>query len=168
MIAVMGPPVIRKENTYLLIKSRIMNKINFEIIINAPRQKVWDVLWGETSYPEWTSVFSEGSHIITDYKKGSKVLFLDGKGQGMVSRIAEHIPPEYMSFEHLGFVKDGIEDTESEEVKKWSGSHENYKLDEVNGKTRLQVDMDITEDFKDYFQNTWPKAMVRIRDLSEN
>ena len=144
-----------------------MKNLIFETVINAPRTRVWDVLWGENSYPEWTSVFSEGSHILTNYKKGSKVLFLDGKGQGMVSRVAENIPNEYMSFEHLGTVINGKEDTESEEVKKWAGSHENYTLSEVNGKTVLKIDMDITEDFKDYFQNTWPKALDKVKEISE-
>lgn len=145
-----------------------MEKINFEININAPRSKVWEVLWGKESYPAWTSVFSEGSMAVTDWKKESKVLFLDGKGQGMVSMVAENIPNEFMSFRHLGVVKDGVEDTESDEVKKWAGSLENYSLKEVNGKTELKVDMDISADYKDYFEKIWPKALEKVKDLSEN
>jgi hypothetical protein len=144
-----------------------MEKQEFKITINAPREKVWGILWGDTTYPEWTSVFSEGSHAETDWKQGSKVLFLDGKGSGMLSKIAENVPNEYMSIEHLGFVKDGKEDTESDEVKKWAGAHENYTLKNVDGNTELKVDMDITEEYKQYFQDTWPKAMDKIKSIAE-
>ena len=38
-----------------------MEKLKFSININAPREKVWDVLLGEKTYPQWTSVFSPDS-----------------------------------------------------------------------------------------------------------
>lgn len=135
--------------------------------INAPREKVWDILWDDKSYREWTSVFSEGSRVETSWEEGSKVLFLDGKGSGMVSRIAKNKAPEFMSFEHLGEVKDGIEDTTSEKVKNWSGAFENYTLRETNGNTTLEVDLDISDDFKEYFTETFPKALKKVKELAE-
>jgi hypothetical protein len=145
-----------------------MEKQEFKIAIDAPREKVWNVLWEDATYREWTSPFSSGSHAETDWKKGSKVLFLDGRGMGMVSTIAENIPHEYMSFEHLGVVKDGVEDTESDEVKKWAGAHENYTLKNVSGKTELVVDMDINDEYKDMFSEIFPKALQKVKELSEH
>lgn len=144
-----------------------MEKQEFKIAIDAPREKVWKVLWTEDSYRAWTAPFSEGSHAITDWKKGSKVLFLDGKGAGMVSTIDESIPNQFMSFKHLGVVKNGIEDTDSEEVKGWAGAHENYTLKDLQGKTELVVDMDINDEFKDYFSATFPKALQKVKELAE-
>jgi len=144
-----------------------MERKNFSISINASRAKIWDVLWSDSSYRKWTSVFAEGSRAETDWKKGSKVLFHDGKGDGMVSTIMENIPNEFMSIKHLGEVKNGIEDTASEKVKQWAGAMENYTLKEVNGKTELNVDMDIAEEYKDYFLTTWPKALEKIKELAE-
>jgi hypothetical protein len=86
----------------------------------------------------------------------------------MLSRIAENRPNEYMSIEHLGEVKDGVEDTSSERVKDWAGAHENYTLKKVNGKTELIVDMDITEEFKEMFSKMWPVALDNLKRLSEN
>jgi len=145
-----------------------MDKLNFKAVINASPEKVWKVLWADDTYRKWTSAFSEGSYAETDWKKGSKVLFLDGEGRGMVSRIAENRPNEYMSIEHLGEVKDGVEDTTSEKVKDWAGAHENYTLKKVNGKTELIVDMDITEEFKEMFSKMWPVALDNVKKLSEN
>lgn len=147
-----------------------MEKMTFNTTINASREKVWNILWDDASYPAWTSAFCEGSHAVTDWQKGSKVLFLDGNKSGMVSRVAENVPNEYMSFEHLGEVKDGIEDTESEQVKAWAGAHENYTLTTTGSKTALLVEMEcanVPDDFKDYFRKTWPLAMDKIKALAE-
>jgi uncharacterized protein YndB with AHSA1/START domain len=71
-----------------------MEKMNFSIDINAPREKVWKTLWEDASYRKWTRVFIEGSHAVTDWQEGSKVLFLDGKGEGMVSKVQTNRPNE--------------------------------------------------------------------------
>ncbi len=145
-----------------------MEKLNFKTVINATPEKIWKILWDDATYRKWTSAFAEGSYAETDWKQGSKVLFLDGQGSGMVSRIAESRPHEYMSFEHLGEVKDGVEDISSERVKAWAGSHENYTLKKIDGKTELIIDMDITPEFKDMFAQIWPKALENVKQLSEN
>lgn len=145
-----------------------MKKMNFSIIINASKEKVWQTLWNDNNYRKWTSVFCEGSHAITDnWKEGSKVLFMDPKGNGMVSSIAVNRPNEFMSFKHLGEVKDGVEDTTSDKVKGWAGARENYTLNELNGKTELLVEMDVNDEFKDYFINMFPKALNKVKQLSE-
>lgn len=145
-----------------------MEKLNFSVDINAPKEKVWKTLWDDATYPKWTGVFAEGSHAKTDWKEGSKVLFLDGKGSGMVSKIETIRPTDFMSFQHLGEVKEGIEDTESEKVKDWAGAHENYTLKENKGTTELLVDMDMNEEYKDMFMKMFPKALEQVKILSEN
>ena len=145
-----------------------MEKLNFKTVIDASPEKIWKILWSDDTYRKWTSAFSEGSFAQTDWKQGSKVLFLDGSGQGMVSRIAENRPNEFMSIEHLGEVKDGVEDTTSDRVKAWAGAHENYSLKKVNGKTELSIDMDITDEYKDMFTQIWPKALENVKNLAEN
>ncbi|MFT3823127.1 MAG: SRPBCC domain-containing protein [Chitinophagaceae bacterium] len=144
-----------------------MEKKEFTITIDAPKETVWQVLWNDGSYRKWTAVFSEGSRAETDWKTGSKVLFLDAKNAGMVSVVAENRPNEYMSFKHLGFVKDGVEDLESEAVKKWAGATENYTLRSSNGSTELIVDMQITKEYMDYFSEIWPKALQLVKELAE-
>lgn len=145
-----------------------MEKLEFNSTINANPEVVWDILWGKDSYDQWTSVFAEGSTVKTDWKEGSKILFVDGKGSGMVSYIDAKKPYEFMSFRHMGTVKEGVEDFDSPATKEWAGSKENYWLKEVNGKTELKVDIDVTSEYRDYFEKTWPAAMQRIKELAEN
>jgi hypothetical protein len=85
----------------------------------------------------------------------------------MVSRVAEHRPNEFLSLEHQGVVKDGIEDTDSAEVKKWAGARENYALRETAGGVTLTVEMDTVDDHKKLFEETWPKALTVLKNLSE-
>ncbi len=86
-----------------------MEKIQKSITIQAPKEVVWDVLLQDESYRKWTVAFSEGSYAETDWQEGSRVLFKDGSGHGLVSKIRVHKPNEYISIEHLGVIKDGVE-----------------------------------------------------------
>lgn len=145
-----------------------MKKLEFKTVIDASPEKIWEVLLGKDTYPIWTAVFAEGSNVKTDWKKGSKAIFLDGKGNGMVSEIAENIPGKFLSIRHLGDVINGKEDLESEKVKEWAGAYENYTLTEVDGQTEWSISLDIVEDYEDYMMDTWPQALKKVKELAEN
>lgn len=144
-----------------------MKQLNFSIQIKAPKDKVWSTLLDDKTYRQWTSIFSEGSYVVGNWQQGSKILFLDGKGSGISSEVAKHIPNEYISIQHLGAIANGIEDFNSEETKKWSGALENYAVMEKNGTTTLDIEIDVTDDFEAYFQTTWPKALEKVKELAE-
>lgn len=150
-----------------------MEKLHFEIHIQATPEKVWNTMLSDETYRQWTSVFNPGgSYFNGDWSEGSKILFLgpnpDGSGEGgMVSRINENRLHEFISIEHVGFMKDGLEDTTSDEVKKWVPSFENYTFVEKEGGTDVLVDMDITDAFKGMFDDTWPKGLLLLKELCE-
>lgn len=144
-----------------------MKTLEFKTMINASPEKVWEVLLGKDTYPIWTAGFAEGSNVKTDWKKGSKAIFGDGKGNGMVSEIAENIPNKFLSIRHLGDLIDGKEDLDSEAVKEWAGAHENYTLTEVDGQTEWLVSAEIVESFEDYMLKTWPLALQKVKELAE-
>ncbi|MBO9152100.1 SRPBCC domain-containing protein [Chitinophaga sp. GCM10012297] len=145
-----------------------MQQLTFNITIDAPREKVWNVLWGKDSYPEWTRAFSETSGVETDWKKGSKVRFVDANNEGMVSRISDAVPNEYMEITHEGVIKNGQEDFSTAEAEGWAGAKEIYTLKDDNGKTELLIHTDITDEYADMFKGMWPKALDEVKRLSEN
>jgi uncharacterized protein YndB with AHSA1/START domain len=148
-----------------------MEKLQFKIDINASNEKVWNTMLEKETYNKWTEVFSPGSHYVGNWSKGSKILFLgpgaDGKVGGMVSRIRDNRLYEFISIEHLGEVIDGVEDTTSDRVKLWAGALENYTLVNNDGKTELIVEMDINQEYKEMFEDTWPKALQKLKELCE-
>ncbi len=143
-----------------------MEKLHFSIVINASNQKVWETMLGNDTYKIWTDVFGPGSYFVGDWSEGSKMLFLapdeKGKLSGMVSKIKESKPYEFVSIEHIGEVEDG-----KEEVSDWAGALENYTFKKIDGKTEVLVDVDINEDFKELFQGLWPKALHKLKELAE-
>ncbi len=144
-----------------------MEKIHFETIINAPVEKVWDTMLEDETYRQWTRAFTKGSHFEGSWKEGEKILFLDPEGDGMVSIIAENRLHEFISVKHIGIVKNGVEDTESEEAQKWAPAYENYTFTDHDGKTAVSVDMDIEEEYEAMFKEMWPKALDLLKDLCE-
>lgn len=144
-----------------------LKRISFSTTIKATKEKVWAVLWSDETYKAWTSAFCEGSYAVSDWNEGSKILFLDGKGSGMYSTIAKKIPGGFMSFKHIGAVKDNIEQPLDEQTKSWSGCTENYTLNETAGVTELTIELDVVESFMDYFTKTFPVAIENIKTLAE-
>jgi uncharacterized protein YndB with AHSA1/START domain len=145
--------------------------LHFEIIIDAPPEKVYNTMIDEKLYQEWTSEFSPGSHFIGSWDKGSKVLFLgpdkDGNQSGMVSFIKENIPNKFISIEHIGFVENGKEITSGPAVEDWAGAMENYTFFSEGESTLLEVDMDTNKEFKQMFDNSWPAALKKLKDICE-
>ena len=151
-----------------------MKKLQFTVSINASVNKVYDVMLGKSNkstYEQWTSMFNPTSTYEGSWNKGDKICFVgtDEKGEkgGIVSEIAENIPNQFVSIRHYGLVSAGKEITEGPEVEKWAGGLENYSFEENNGTTVVTVELDTTEDFTDYMNEHYPKALGRLKEVCE-
>jgi len=149
-----------------------MQKLHVSILINASKEKVWHTMLDDKTYREWTAAFNPGSYYKGDWNKGSKILFLGpnpetGEEGGMVSRIADNKPYEYISIEHLGILQNGVEDTTSDEARKWAPAFENYSLIEKAGVTEVVVDLDIDETETELFTQMWLEALQKLKELAE-
>jgi hypothetical protein len=151
-----------------------MKTLQFKIEINATAQKVYDAMLGLTNkstYEYWVSVFNPTSTYEGSWEKGSKIYFVgvdeNGKKGGMVSLIEANQPATFVSIKHYGFLDGEVEITTGELVEKWTGGHENYTFQEQEGKTILTVDMDTVEDYEDFFNTTYPKALEKLKEISE-
>jgi hypothetical protein len=149
-----------------------MQKRHYSILINAPKDKVWHSMLDDKPYREWTRAFNEGSYYKGSWEKGSKILFLGpgpktGEEGGMVSRIAENKPYEFISIEHLGIVQNGVEDTTSEAARAWAPAYENYTFNDKDGATEVLVDIDIEDEHVQMFNEMWPEALRKLKELAE-
>ncbi|HZW63791.1 MAG TPA: SRPBCC domain-containing protein [Flavobacteriaceae bacterium] len=151
-----------------------MKKLQFSKTINAPVSKVYNTMLGldniET-YQQWTKVFNPTSTYEGKWKKGTKIVFVgtheDGTRGGMISEVIENIPNSFVSVKHYGVLDGEKEITTGPEVEKWAGGLENYFFESHGKSTIVTVETDSTEDFIAYFTETWPKALNRLKELSE-
>ncbi len=150
-----------------------MKKLNYQIDIQAPAEKVFRTMLGLddiSTYEQWTALFNPTSSYEGNWDKGSKIYFTgihEGKKGGMVAEIAENIPNKYISIRHYGILDGDKEITEGPEVESWAGGLENYSFQEFDGITSVAVEVDTTEEYGEYFDQTWPKALKKLKEITE-
>ncbi len=145
-----------------------IEKLVFEIDINAPKEKVWQKLWGKDTYSQWTSAFTEGSYFEGDFKQGNRVHLLAPGGEGLYSDILFLKENEMLVFSHIGYVKDKQELPLDEETAVWTGSLESYTLTETSAGTHLKVELDNQKEHHDKMRELFPKALFKLKELCES
>lgn len=146
---------------------RNVKQLNFSIVINAPVQTVWQRMLSDVGYRNWTSAFCEGSYFKGSWQQGETIRFLSPSGDGMVATIAEHIPLELLSIKHLGFIVAGKDDFSSDNVTSWAPAFENYYFSVGPEGTELRIEQDIAPEYEQYMQDSWPKALQKLKALCE-
>lgn len=145
--------------------------LKFEKAINASPEKVFKTMIDKKGYNQWTAPFNETSQFEGTWEKGSKILFIgtdsNGKKGGMVGRIKENRPYEFIGIEYLGLVKEDQEITEGPEVDSWAGSMENYWFFPEGNGTKMVVNLESNQEFMSFFQETWPNALDILKNISE-
>ncbi len=150
-----------------------MQKLKFSIHINAEKEKVWNNMLDDATYREWTTVFNPGSHYEGSWENGSEMRFLGpdpktGEMGGLMSVIEENKPFDFVAIKHIGVINNGVVDTTSEEVKKWTPAYENYTFRDEDGGTLLFVELDIDESLGDMFNEMWPLALKKLKEITED
>ncbi len=144
-----------------------MTNLHYAIQISAPREKVWDVMLGDATYREWTAVFMPGSYYQGDWSEGSKMLFLgpgaEGEAEGgMAAVVKEHRPHEFVSLEYHAEIRNGVE------VPMAGNGFENYTLKDIDGGTEVSIDLlNLPDEYVDMFDESWPKALEKLKELAE-
>lgn len=150
----------------------MMKKLNYQIDIRAPKQKVYEKMIDRKTYKQWTAEFNPTSDFEGSWDKGSKIRFIgisdEGKKGGMLAEIAENIPSEFISIHHYGMLDGDNEITSGPAVEAWAPAYENYTFTEANGITTVTIEVDTNEEYIDYFDQTWPKALNKLKEVSEN
>lgn len=142
-----------------------MNEFQFSIEINASKQKVWSTLWEDSTFRDWSNIIDEGTYLKGEMKEGNEVEFLSSvNGYGVTSLVEKLIPYEYVLFKHHA---DTQESGQQERDKEWTGGKESYSLTENNGITKLIIKTDIPKELEEIFNDRLPKALERIKEISE-
>ena len=144
-----------------------LQTIKKEVTINASRETVWDVLTKDEHTRNWYAAFSEGSHAKTDWKEGSKAIFSDDSGCGLIARIVESQPPATIAMEFEGVLTGSREDFEGPVAQALKGGKEIYRLTGQNGTTQLAISADMDEKYLGAMAGAWDHALAKIKALAE-
>jgi hypothetical protein len=151
-----------------------MEKMQFKKSINASAQKVYEAMLGlkdKSTYEFWTEAFNPTSTYEGSWNEGGKIYFVgtdeNGKKGGMISEISENKPARFVSIRHYGFLDGDKEITTGEQVEKWQDGRENYTFEEKSGVTTVTVDIDVIDDYREYFKETYPKALNKLKEVVE-
>lgn len=137
------------------------------IKIKSSPHKVWKVLTNKEKYKLWTAPFTDGSYYEGEMQYLNKIYFLSPDNIGLVSEVKVCIPDFQLSFEHLGTVKDGVEDLDSVEFGSWKGARETYTLSFNDGITTLDIYQDMSAKENQFFDSKWDTALEIIKQIAQ-
>lgn len=151
-----------------------MKKKQYSIHINAPVEKVFTAMLGledKSTYEAWTALFNPSSTFEGSWDKGGKIYFVGsdehGNRGGMIAEIEEHIPNKFISIRPYGILEGTKEIISGEKVDSWVGGHENYTFSAKDGVTTVLVEIDVVDEYTDYFNNTYPNALEKLKEICE-
>ena len=145
-----------------------MKHLEYDIDIAADRKTVWNTMLEPDTYKEWVKESWPGSFYEGRWAKDEEIRFLSPEGGGTVARIVELKPHEAVMAEHVGVVNaDGTEDRSPGAGNDWIGTTERYTFREKNGKTNVKVEIDTTPDWEAMFNDGWPGALRKLKEVTE-
>ncbi|HTE57883.1 MAG TPA: SRPBCC domain-containing protein [Verrucomicrobiae bacterium] len=142
-----------------------MKEIQFLVEIHAPKEKVWDTLWQDQTLREWAGIIDPGTYMSGELKEGKEVQFISSEnGYGVTSLVERLVAHEFLLLRHQA---DTQGSGEKERAQEWTGGKESYSLVEKDGTTTLTAVFDVPSEMEEYFKDTYPKALERVKVLAE-
>lgn len=142
-----------------------MKELQFSVTINASQDRVWRTLWGASTFTQWASVIDPQTYMKGELIEGEKVEFISAQGgYGVTSLVAKVQAPKYLLLKHQADTQDeGVNEREQE----WTGGEESYVLEEADGLTTLTVTFGVPPTQEAYFEDIYPKALQKLKELTE-
>jgi hypothetical protein len=143
-----------------------MKKLHFSVEINADNEKVWKTLWQDETYRSGPAPLAKVLMLSAIGKKVARSSSFLPMGKACTAGLQKASLTSTFLQAHRRNEKRS-KTTLTEETKAWSGSEENYTLSSDGKITKLNVDMDVVDEYEDYFSKTFPKAFEIVKEISE-
>lgn len=145
-----------------------MKKLEYSISINATTKKVWDIMLQPSTYVQWVEAAWPGSFYEGKWEQGEKIKFISENGSGTLAVIKELKLYEYLLAEHSAILgKGGIEDVTSDMAKGWVGTTESYYFSGDDTTTNLNVEIVTNPAWEKMFNDGWPNALKKLKEICE-
>jgi uncharacterized protein YndB with AHSA1/START domain len=140
------------------------NQLEFSITIKASKENVWKTLWSDETFRQWANIIDEGTYMVGVLQEGNEIQFISGNGYGVTSLVEKLIPGDFLLIRHKADTQDVGQRAREDQ---WTGGKESYTLKEVDGFTTLTAIFDAPPELEDYFNETYPKAFEKVKELAE-
>lgn len=146
-------------------------RLQFREHIARTPQQVHAIMVAPDTYRQWTAEFNPSSRYEGEWSEGKSLRFVGEDPAGNIGGIIGHIrlnePGVYVSIEHYGLIKDNTEIWSGPEVDGWVGAREDYHFAPEGEGTLLTVVLESTPEFESYFQESWPRALRKLKQVCE-
>ena len=145
-----------------------MPQLHYSIQIDQAPLTVHNVLVDKEAYATWTYSFSSASRFDGDWSEGSQMLFtFVGANQtqwGMVARVDKNQPGELIQLRYVDQWKNNPQTPHN-----WNSALETYRFIPISQGTKLSctLEVDNNEACIAFFDQAWPAALQRLKDLCE-
>ena len=139
-----------------------MKNLEYKTQIKASAEKIWETLWNQESYKEWSSVMNEGARYEGNFAEGTYVDLYDANNNGMFNFVEKNIPNREMTMQHKGWIYGGKRDDQN-----WTDSRETYLLTENEDGAELKINVSAMDEFVDFFNSNYPKVLEKVKQLAE-
>lgn len=139
-----------------------MNRLQFDIEINAPQDLVWQLMWDKNTFSEWMLPMGEGHYFEPTLIAGGKIRWLTPNGDGMYGKVKKLIPGEKIVFEHQGWIIKGensmVDTFKSEEL---------YSLKSEKKITHVCLEVDTFDEYTALMKEKYPLVLEALKKIAE-
>ena len=127
-----------------------MRHIKKEFLLNCKPEEAWQLVVDRNKYQKWAFAFQEGSTYTGDMGLNETISFVDGSGDGLVSKVVVFEPEKEIEFSFLGEITSG----KYVEVPAFSEMLEHYIFEPVGNQTKMLVDVAMGDEYYDMMNIT--------------
>ncbi|ACT91768.1 SRPBCC family protein [Dyadobacter fermentans] len=138
-----------------------------DIHIQASAEQIWRIITEDEHNVKWLAAFGEGNIAQTDWQEGSKARFTDDSNVGLIAVIRESRPFEKILIQNIGILTDGKEDYDSDEAIESQEFFEQYLLTPEDNGVRMQVQVNVEDEFYDEISDCWERALGIMKGQAE-
>lgn len=139
-----------------------MKHIQKEFLLNCKPEEAWQLVVDRNKYQKWAFAFQEGSTYTGDMGLNETISFVDGSGDGLVSKVVVFEPEKEIKFSFLGEITSG----KYVEVPAFSDMLEHYIFEPVGNQTKMVVDVTMDDEYYDMMNEMWDQAGIELIKLS--
>jgi len=149
-----------------------MKNLKFSIDIQSSPAHVYDTMIHPNLLLDWLRVFSVDSSYSGDWDKGGYITFTtineNGILCGLKCVVEENNLNELIVLQPIELMEGEEFFTSPEKLNDLEKTSEKYIFEETEDGARLRIEAVVIEEQEEYFLETWPIALSKIKTMCEN